>query len=118
MPIALFTTAGRARWRGKRKKWPHSRPICCLPTCPTSASPQRRATVCLCCILDRKDWPEAPHLVDWLKRYGRCQEVERAALEQGAIAAELEALWALPAKAPVKPEGIAQAADFLLALLC
>ncbi|MHB0986935.1 MAG: hypothetical protein ACYC05_15265 [Sulfuricella sp.] len=68
--------------------------------------------------LGRKDWPEAPHLVDWLKRYGRCREVARAALEQGAIAAELEALWALPATAPVKPDGIAQAADFLQALLC
>lgn len=46
--------------------------------------------------LDRKDWPEAPHLVEWLKRHGRCMEVERAALEQGAIAVQLEALWALP----------------------
>ncbi len=67
--------------------------------------------------LDRKDWPEAPYLVDWLKRRGRCMEVERAALEQGAIAAQLEALWALPPTAPVEPEGIAQAADSMLDLL-
>ena len=67
--------------------------------------------------LDRKDWPEAPYLVEWLKRRGRCMEVERAALEQGAIAAQLEALWALPPAAPVEPEGIAQAADLLLDLL-
>ncbi len=67
--------------------------------------------------LDRKDWPEAPYLVEWLKRQGRCMEVARAALEQGAIAAQLEALWALPPAAPVEPEGIAQAADLLLAAL-
>ncbi|MBU1692098.1 MAG: hypothetical protein KJ958_03655 [Gammaproteobacteria bacterium] len=67
--------------------------------------------------LDRKDWPEAPYLVEWLKRQGRCMEVERAALEQGAIAAQLEALWALPPTAPVQPEGIAQAADLLQNLL-
>ena len=67
--------------------------------------------------LDRKDWPEAPYLVEWLKRQGRCMEVERSALEQGAIAAPLEALWALPPTAPVAPEGIAQAADLLLDLL-
>jgi hypothetical protein len=67
--------------------------------------------------LDRKDWPEAPYLVDWLKRQGRCMEVERTALEQGAIAAPLEALWALPPAAPVEPEGIAQAADLLQDLL-
>lgn len=67
--------------------------------------------------LDRKDWPEAPYLVAWLKRQGRCMEVARAALERGAIAAQLEALWALPPAAPVEPEGIAQAADFLRELL-
>ena len=67
--------------------------------------------------LDRKDWPEAPYLVEWLKRQGRCMEVERAALEQGAIAARLEALWALSPAAPVASEGIAQAADFLQDLL-
>jgi hypothetical protein len=67
--------------------------------------------------LDRKDWPEAPYLVEWLKRHGRCMEVERAALEQGAIAAQLEALWALPPTAPVEPAGIAQAADYLRDLL-
>lgn len=67
--------------------------------------------------LDRKDWPEAPYLVEWLKRQGRCVEVARTALEQGAIAAPLEALWALPPTAPVKPEGIEQAADLLQNLL-
>ena len=67
--------------------------------------------------LDRKDWPEAPHLTDWLKRLGRCLEVERAALERGEIAAALEALWALPPAQPVRPEGIEQAADCLQALL-
>ena len=63
--------------------------------------------------LDRKDWPEAPYLVEWLKRQGRCMGVERTALEQGAIAAHLEALWALPPTAPVEPVGIAQTVDLL-----
>jgi len=67
--------------------------------------------------LDRKDWPEAPYLVEWLKRQGCGMEVERAALEKGYIAAQLEALWELPPTAPVKPEGIAQAAELLLDLL-
>lgn len=67
--------------------------------------------------LDRKDWPEAPYLVEWLKRQGRCMEVARAALERGAIAAQLAALWAVPPAVPVEPEGIAQAADFLRDLL-
>jgi hypothetical protein len=55
--------------------------------------------------------------VEWLKRQGRAVEVERGALEQGAIAVQLEALWALPSTAPVEPEGIAQAADLLQDLL-
>jgi len=67
--------------------------------------------------LDRKDWPEAPYLVEWLKRQGCCVEVERIALEQGEIAKPLEALWALPPTAPVKPEGIEQAVDLLQNLL-
>lgn len=67
--------------------------------------------------LDRKDWPEAPYLVEWLKRKGRCMEVERVALERGAIAVQLEALWALPPTVPLEPAGIAQAADLLLDLL-
>lgn len=67
--------------------------------------------------LGRKDWPEAPYLVEWLKRQGRCMEVERAALERGVIAEQLEALWALSPAAPVEPEGIAQAADLLWDLL-
>jgi hypothetical protein len=43
--------------------------------------------------------------------------VERTALERGEIAGKLEALWALPQPVPVKPEGIAQAADVLAAWL-
>ena len=67
--------------------------------------------------LDRKDWPEAPYLVEWLQRHGRCLEVERAALQSGELAGSLEELWSLPPAAPVKPAGIAQAAGFLAARL-
>lgn len=64
--------------------------------------------------LDRKDWPEAPFLTDWLKLHGRCLEVERPALEQGEMASALEALFALPEKQRVAPDGVVEAADYLL----
>jgi hypothetical protein len=67
--------------------------------------------------LDRKDWPEAPYLVEWLKRQGRCMEVERAALEQGEIIRLLEALLAKPKKPLVEPDGVWQAADCLKKIL-
>ncbi len=67
--------------------------------------------------LGREDWPEAACLVAWLERHGCCLEADRDALLSGAVAPLLEALWARPLAAPVEPEGIAQAADFLQELL-
>jgi hypothetical protein len=63
--------------------------------------------------LDRKDWPEAPFLATWLKQHGRCLKVERPALEQGEVANLLEALFALPEKPRVEPDGVRKAADYL-----
>lgn len=67
--------------------------------------------------LARPDWPEAPYLVDWLKANARCLEVERAQLERGEIGSALDTLLALPAKAPVQPSGIEEAADILERML-
>jgi hypothetical protein len=61
----------------------------------------------------RNDWPEEPYLVEWLKRHGRCTEIDRERLEQGEVLELLETLWAMPAPPPVAPTGIEQAADDL-----
>lgn len=64
----------------------------------------------------RADWPEEPYLVAWLRTAGCCREITLAQLEAGDLAGPLAAL---PAQrpAPVAPLGVAQAADYLAALL-
>ena len=63
--------------------------------------------------VERGDWPEAPALVEWLQQHGVCREVSRRQLECGDIAETLSDLWSVPASAPPKPEGAAQAADWI-----
>jgi UDP:flavonoid glycosyltransferase YjiC (YdhE family) len=65
----------------------------------------------------RENWPEAEFLVDWLAANGRCAEIPRVALERGAIAESLHALWALAPRPPVTPNGVREAADRILGLL-
>lgn len=60
----------------------------------------------------RPDWPEEACLVDWLRRYGRCAELPRAALERGP-GTLLKALWAQPMRPPPAASGAAQAAGIL-----
>ena len=67
--------------------------------------------------LERKDWPEEPYLVDWLKQHGRCLEVPPQALERGEIVERWEELFALPGQTPAEPVGAAQAADYLESML-
>ncbi len=67
--------------------------------------------------LSRRDWPEEPCLVSWLNENGRCLEVNRAALEKGALMDSMESLLAMPEKPAPFPTGIDQAADILEALL-
>lgn len=50
-------------------------------------------------------WPEEPALVDWLVAHGTAREIPRAALEQGALAPELSALWTMARKPAVPPTG-------------
>ncbi len=67
--------------------------------------------------VSRKDWPEEPFLVDWLKSHARCLEVERELLEKGEIADALDKLLAMPEKSKPAATGAAQASDFLRCLL-
>ncbi len=65
----------------------------------------------------RRDWPEEPYTVRWLKEHARCRELPRADLETGAIAEHLDALWAQPERPPVSPTGIEEAASLVASCL-
>lgn len=62
----------------------------------------------------RADWPESPALVEWLQQHGECREVSRETLEEGRIAGALHALWHSPQRARVLPNGVDEAAQWLL----
>jgi hypothetical protein len=62
-------------------------------------------------------WPEEPYVVDWLETHGTAREIPRAALERGALAPELAALWAMARKPPVPPTGNDAAARLIAAYL-
>jgi hypothetical protein len=64
--------------------------------------------------VSRHDWPEEGCLVSWLKRAGVAGEIGRQDFASGALEPALNALWARPRPAPVKPSGIEQAAGYLL----
>ncbi len=61
----------------------------------------------------REGWPEAPPLTEWLGQHGVCREVTRIRMENGDIAGALLDLWSAPAAVPPKPDGAAQAADWI-----
>lgn len=67
--------------------------------------------------LTRRDWPEEPCLVDWLKTNGRCLEVGREAMERGEISASVAMLLAMPEKPAPSASGIEEAADCLESFL-
>lgn len=64
----------------------------------------------------RDDWPEQDCLIDWLQRHGRCREIGAERLAHGDFAADLEALWAQPARPAPTLDGAMQAAALLRAL--
>jgi len=66
--------------------------------------------------LPRRDWPETPHLVDWLCRNARALEIEEVAWHEGGIEAALERLWAQPRRPPVRLTGAQVVAGQLLEL--
>lgn len=63
----------------------------------------------------RSDWPEEPYLVEWLKRHAPCLEITRPQLEQGDLAVPLQRLWEQPRRSPIRPVGIDQGVEFLVA---
>jgi hypothetical protein len=65
----------------------------------------------------RRDWPEEPHLVQWLSQHGVCLEVERHTLQTGDLHGVLQQLWALPRPEKPVPCGAEEAAKFLHELL-
>ncbi len=65
----------------------------------------------------RRDWPEEPQLVHWLKQHDASLEVERAALETGELHGILQRLWALPLPMRPVPSGANEAAHYLRDLM-
>lgn len=61
----------------------------------------------------RDDWPEEPWLSDWLIEQGNGVKISRRQLATGDLAEPLQALLAQPAKPPVVPTGVSEAADWL-----
>jgi hypothetical protein len=66
--------------------------------------------------VSRHDWPEEPHLVQWLEQNAACGEVSRAHLQSGELAGALSDLWARP-RPPVPLAGGAEEAAEMLAVL-
>jgi UDP-N-acetylglucosamine:LPS N-acetylglucosamine transferase len=67
--------------------------------------------------VDRPDWPETPHLRDWLERHGNCGAIGEEELFNEEIGRRLEQLWALPARKAVVSDGARYAARRLKELL-
>jgi UDP:flavonoid glycosyltransferase YjiC (YdhE family) len=65
----------------------------------------------------RVDWPEAPFLVRWLERHGRCSAISYDDLFSEHLGEALKALWQLPHPQAVAPTGITEAADIVHSLL-
>ena len=66
----------------------------------------------------RGDWPEEPHLVDWLAARVPSRAVSTTDLAAGRIARPLGDLLAAGIGAPVEPTGTAEAVELLLGLIC
>jgi UDP:flavonoid glycosyltransferase YjiC (YdhE family) len=65
----------------------------------------------------RGDWPEEPHLVEWLEQRVPTRAVTKDALAEGRIAEPLSELLAAGVAEPVSPTGTAQAVELLHDLL-
>ena len=65
----------------------------------------------------RDDWPEEPWLSRWLIEHGNAVKIGRRQLASGDLADALQRVLEQPAKAPVEPGGIDEAAGWLERLL-
>lgn len=62
----------------------------------------------------RGDWPEEPHLVDWLARRVPTRALAANDLAAGRIGTPLEALFSAPPTSPVAPSGVDETVALLL----
>jgi hypothetical protein len=61
----------------------------------------------------RRDWPEAPALVEWLRERAVCAEIGPETLARGELRAPLDRLWGEAPRAAAVPAGVTQVADRL-----
>lgn len=61
----------------------------------------------------RADWPEEPHLSDWLERHGTAVGVPWHRIQSGDIFEPLEDVLRRPRPCAVEPTGIRQAVEYL-----
>lgn len=66
---------------------------------------------------ERPDWPESPHLDNWLAAHTQALGVAPARLLDGSLPDLLQKLFSLPRQQVAQPEGVSQAAEILLAHL-
>ena len=67
--------------------------------------------------VSRGDWPEQPCILDWMNAYGRCLELDRAALDEGRLDEPVARLLALPEKPAPVLTGVNDALRAIHALL-
>lgn len=67
--------------------------------------------------VSRDGWPEEPHLVEWLRRVGRCEAMPQDALIEGRFRDPLESLLRRPRPEPPQASGVDEAVRALLDLL-
>jgi len=67
--------------------------------------------------VSRRDWPEEPYLVQWLRQNGVCREVERERLQSGDFENVLRDLWSQPKPVAPVASGAGEAAEILEGML-
>ena len=67
--------------------------------------------------LERKNWPEAPFLIDWLQRHGRCALLQESDFNSGRLVDMIDRLCEPRGIPAVAPTGIEQASRVILDVL-
>jgi hypothetical protein len=68
--------------------------------------------------VERRDWPEAQALTDWLQTVAHCTEISTEVMHRGDFAEKMRKLLELGRYDPVRPTGNMQGANFLSQYLC
>lgn len=66
---------------------------------------------------ERPDWPESPHLDNWLKAHTQALAAASRSLLDGSLPDLLHRLFSLPKQRVARPDGIDQAVDIILGTL-